>query len=120
MLPSGLICASPACPAAAAAGHAAPAQPIPVLTTPGELPGLLIFFLPAEFFRAQPVFAPANLVRIIFQPQFHRVHAEFHGKIIHRDSMPNDAGGCPGARKARAEPALTATADCFTRVFGTL
>jgi len=40
MLPSGLICASPCVLLLPPpAGHAAPAQPMPVLTMPGELPG---------------------------------------------------------------------------------
>ena len=36
------------------------------------------------------------------------------------DSMPKDAGGLPGARKARAEPALTATAGLFHARVGNL
>jgi hypothetical protein len=33
--------------------------------------------------------------------------------------MPNEEGGLLGARKARADPALIATVDCFERLFGT-
>jgi len=118
-LPSGLICASP-CVRRLDRRRASRRRRIQSrFHHPGRAPGLLIFFLPAKFFRADLVFALADFVRIVFQPQLQRIHAELAARSSMALSMPKEAGGCPGARNAREEPALTATVDCFTRVFGT-
>ena len=77
MLPSGLICASPCVLRLAAASGPRRARAADAgFHDAGRTAGLLIFFVPAKFFRAQLVFALADFVRIIFQAEFQRIHAE--------------------------------------------
>ena len=121
MLPSGLICASPwVWWLAPPAGQAAPAQPTPVLTTPGELPGLRYLCFQPNLSVPRAYSRCRMGLGSFFSRNSTGSRPSFTARSSIADSMPKDAGGFPGARKARADPALTTTAVCLTRVFGTL
>src|SRR5438477_9789949 len=109
-----------------------PAHPMPVFIGPGELPGFLYFSFQPNFsapilYSFRRMFAgsfglsarcgsgESFLMRNSTGSRF-----IFTARSSMMDSMPNEEGGQDGARNARAEPALTFTPDCFTRVFGTL
>src|SRR4051812_34138370 len=113
-LPSGLIWASALVPRPPPP-QAEPAQPMPVLIGPGELPGFLYFVFQPNF--SAPIFNcscrifdGSFLIRISTGSTFN-----FTARSSRIDSMPNEDGGQAGARNARAEPALTATADWLER-----
>ena len=61
--------------------------------------GLLIFLFPAEFLRTQFVFALTDRVRVVLEPEFHRVQAEFHGEIVHRGLHAKRRGRIPRRTK---------------------
>src|SRR5580704_10729378 len=117
-LPSGLICTSASEPRPPPP-QVAPAQPIPTLIGPGEEPGGLYFCFQPK--RSMPT--AYSRWRILFGSFFRRSSTgsifNFAASASTIDSMPNEAMGWPGARKARAWPALIATEDCFTRMLGT-
>ena len=87
--------------------------------TPGELPGFWYFSFQPNF--SAPILYSRWRTSLgsFFSRNSSGSMPSFTARSSMADSMPKDAGGFPGARKARAEPALTATCDCFTRVFGT-
>src|ERR1017187_744371 len=117
-LPSELICTS-ACVPRPPPPQVALAQPTPTLIGPGEEPGGLYFCFQPK--RSMPM--AYSRWRILFGSFFKRSSTgsifNFTASSSTIDSMPNDAMGWPGARNARAWPALMATEDCFTRILGT-
>ena len=118
-LPSGLISASALVPLPPPP-QVAPAQPTPVLIGPAELPGFLYFSFQPNFSapRRYSFFRTSEGSFLMRSSTGSMSILAANSSMI--DSMPKDAVGWPGARNARADPALTVTPACFTRVFGTV
>src|SRR5260221_7029589 len=119
MLPSGLMEASALVPLPPPP-QVAPAQPTPVLMGPEELPAFLYFsFQPKRSAPRRYSFCRTSEGSFLMRSSTGSMLI-LPANSSMMDSMPKEAVGWPGARKARAEPALMVTPDCFTRMLGTL